>query len=120
MWFYSLNHSPLISVYRTYENLVELNDLVMVLKPLTQRIILFGSTAKGGDSAESDMDLFVISENKNKVMSTIRSYNIDREIKPVVQTPVEYAVARAKDKAFYEQVEAGLKLYEEEADEQRL
>ena len=45
---------------------------------------------------------------------------IDREIKAIVQSPVEYATSRAKDKTFYARVEMGLKLFEEEVDEQRL
>ncbi|MCL6106810.1 MAG: nucleotidyltransferase domain-containing protein [Actinobacteria bacterium] len=120
MWFYSLIESPLVSSYRVYENLVVLNELVIALTPLAQRIILFGGTAKGGDTAGSDIDLIIISGHKDKVLAKIRDDKIDREIKPVVQTPVEYAVARVKDKTFYEQVENGLKLYEEEVDEQRL
>lgn len=120
MWFYTLIKAPLVDYYRIYDNLVALNELVNELKPLAQRVILFGSAAKGGDSAESDIDLFIISTKKEQVLTIIRDYKNDREIKPVVQTPVEYASSRSRDKAFQDQVENGLKLYEEEADEQRL
>ena len=115
MWFYSLKKTPLIEHYRVYENLVELNELVCELKPFTQRIILFGSAAKGGDTAESDIDLFIISARKKTVLDKIGDFKTDREIKPVVQTPVEYATSRLKDKAFYAQLENGLILNEEEA-----
>lgn len=120
MWFYSLTRSPLIDYYRIYDNLVTLNALVNELKLLAQRVILFGSAAKGGDTAESDIDLFIISTHKEQVLARIREFRSDREIKPVVQTPIEYAASRSKDKAFYDQVQNGLKLHEEEADEQRL
>lgn len=120
MWFYTVTESPLVNSYRIYDNLVTLNELVNELKPLAQRVILFGSAAKGGDTAASDIDLFIISAQKEQVLAKIRDLRIDREVKPVVQTPAEYAASRSKDKAFYDQVENGLKLYEEEADEQRL
>jgi len=120
MWFYSLVRSPLVEQYRIYDNLVILNELIDDLKTLSQRIILFGSGARGGDTAESDIDLFIVAGQKEKVLKKIRDFEIGREIKPIVQTPVEYAASRAKNKAFYAQVESGLKLYEEEADEQRL
>ncbi|MHB1056034.1 MAG: nucleotidyltransferase domain-containing protein [Thermoleophilia bacterium] len=120
MWFYFLTRSPLVDYYRIYDNLVTLNELVNELKPLAQRVILFGSTAKGGDTAESDIDLFIISTHKEQVLAKIRDFRTDRDIRPVVLTPVEYATSRSKDKAFHAQVENGLKLYGEEADEQRL
>lgn len=120
MWFYSLGRSPLIEYFRIYDNLAALSDLVEELKPLVQRVILFGSAAKGGDTAESDIDLFIISTNKKQVNDRIREFDFDREIKPIIQTPVEYAASRSKEKTFYAQVESGLKLFEEEVDEQRL
>jgi len=120
MWFYSLTDTPLMEHYRVYDNIVILSSLVHEMKPFAQRVVLFGSAAKGGDTAESDIDIFVISNNEGKVREIIRDFKIDREIMAIVQSPVEYAASRAKDKAFYAQVENGLKLFEEEIDEQRL
>lgn len=120
MWFYTLSQSPLVNSYRVFENLVTLNELVITLRPLSQRIILFGSAATGEDIVESDIDLFILSQRKDEALAAIRGFKIDREIRPVIQTVVEYAAARTKDKAFYEQVENGLRLYEGEGDEQRL
>jgi predicted nucleotidyltransferase len=120
MWFYTLTKSPLIKSYRIYDNLVALNETVNKLKQVAQRIILFGSAANGSDTAESDIDLFIVSTNKKEVMRIIGELDTDREIKPVALTPVEYAVSRSKDKSFYAQVENGLKLFEEDVDEQRL
>lgn len=120
MWFYSLTRTPLTEYFRIYDNLVALNDLVNELKPLTQRIILFGSAANGSDTAESDIDLFIISSKKSEVLSKIRNFIIDREVTPIVLSPLEFATARSKDKPFYDQVEHGLRLYEEDADEQSL
>ncbi len=120
MWFYSLRQTPLPKQFRIYENLVVLNDLVQALKPLVQKLILFGSAASGTDSAESDVDLFVITRQKEEVIKKIRNYESDREIAPIVQTANEYAVSRSKDKAFHNQVAEGITLYESEPDEQRL
>lgn len=120
MWFYSLSKNPLFKYYRIYENLVDLTDLVNSLKSVSQRIILYGSAAQGTDTAQSDIDLFVLTDEKDKVLKGIRSYKSEREIKPVIQTATEYAISRKKDKAFYEQVSKGITLFEKEANEQRL
>ena len=120
MWFYSLKPSPLPRQFRIYENLALLNDLVESLKPLAQKIVLFGSAAIGTDSAESDIDLLVIARKKEEASKKIRKYESEREIAPVVQSPEEYVTARSSDKVFYNRVAEGITLYEKEPDEQRL
>ncbi|MDP2211454.1 MAG: nucleotidyltransferase domain-containing protein [Candidatus Aquicultor sp.] len=120
MWFYTLSANPLFKYYRVYENLVDLENLVKALKPISQRVILFGSTAKGEDTAESDIDLFILATRKDEALKAIREYDIEREIKLVLQTPSEYAVSRKKDKAFYDEVAKGIVLFNKEPDEQRL
>jgi predicted nucleotidyltransferase len=119
MWFYSLSDNPIFKYYRIYENLVDLEDLFSALKQTTQRIILFGSTARGEDTAGSDIDLFVLTINKNAALKAIREFKTEREIKPVIQTSSEYAVSRKIDKAFYEEVAKGIIIYSKEPDEQR-
>ena len=120
MWFYSLNRTPLFKYYRIYENLIELTELMNTLKPFVQKVILFGSAASGEDTAESDIDLLVIAEQKDKVLKEIRAFKTEREVKPIVQTVSEYAVSRKKDKVFYEEIARGITLFEKEIDEQRL
>lgn len=120
MWFYSLSDNPLFKHFRIYENLVELSDLTNDLKSVSKRIILFGSTANGIDTSESDIDLFILTEEKDKVSQQIRKFESKREIKPVIQSALEYATSRKVDKAFYEEVAKGIVLFEKETDEQRL
>ena len=120
MWFYSLSESPLFKHFRIYENLVDLSDLTNALKSIAIRIILFGSAARGEDTVDSDIDLFVITTDKDKAFKAIREFKTEREIKPVINTPTEYATSRKVDKAFYEEVAKGIVLFEKEADEQRL
>lgn len=116
-WFYSVSDQPLVKYFRIYENLSNLCELVNQLRPIARRVILFGSAAKGTDTAESDVDLFVLTDNSRQVESTIQEYDIGREIKSVVLTPIEYATSQGKDKAFYEEVNKGIVLFEGEGDE---
>lgn len=120
MWFYSLSKTPLFKYYRIYENLIELTESVNALKPVSHKIVLYGSAAFGDDTAESDIDLLVITEQKDKVLKEIRAFKTEKEIKPVVQTTSEYATSKKKDKAFYEEIAKGITLFEKEVDEQRL
>lgn len=120
MWLYTLSDQPLVKYFRIYENLVELTELKNHLFPIAKRLILFGSAAQGEDTSASDIDLFVISDQPDDVFSKIRTFKFERELKPIVRTPLEYATSQNKDKAFYEQVERGITLFEKEADEERL
>lgn len=95
---------PLTKELKKTLNLASIFPLVQKLKEISKRIILFGSTASGIDTSESDIDLLVLTEKKNEVLQEIRAFKTDRAIKPVIQTALEYATSRKKDKAFYEQV----------------
>lgn len=121
MSFFSVNDSiPLIRELKKVLSLAALLPLVQKLKAVSQRIILFGSVAQGTDTSESDIDIFVLSSDKDKVAQRIRAFKTTKELKPVILTPVEYATSQNKDKVFYEQVNKGIVLYEKEIDEQRL
>jgi len=118
-WFYSTQDQPLNKYFRIYENLIKRTELVNLLQPISKRNILFGSAANGADTSESDIDLFILSGNIEKVKDIIQKFNIERQIKPVIQTPLEYATNSEKDSAFHEQMESGIVLFEKGADEQR-
>lgn len=117
MWFYSLSNQPLIRYFRVFENLVKLTELVNRLSPLVKRIILFGSVANGTDTHESDIDLFVMTDEPEVISKEIRNFKIDRVIKPVIQTPLEYATSKDRDKVFYNEVAQGIVLFERETNE---
>lgn len=119
-WFYSIQDQPIVKYFRIYENLIKLTELINILRPISKRTILFGSAAQGTDTSDSDIDLFVIADQPKHVFSAIQAFESEREIKPVVRTPLEYATSRTKERAFYEQVERGITLFEKEADEERL
>jgi predicted nucleotidyltransferase len=64
---------------------------------------LYGSTARGENAEESDVDLLVVgkrdAELERKIVSNLKKAKI------VFLTPMEYARLPRDDKAFYESVE---------------
>lgn len=94
--------------------LLEIDELIKDLKNVSSQIILFGSCAKGEDSEESDIDLFVLS-NKGKLVNKIISSHqnrIERKISPVIVNDMELRTLKQKDKPFYSQIKKGRILYE--------
>jgi predicted nucleotidyltransferase len=111
---YKVNRShPLIKSFRIFENILEINNLVNSLKRYCRKIILFGSCARGEDTAESDIDLFIETDgdNTDEIWAQLSDYSIDREIKPVIVDTIELIELHDKDKAFYEEIMKGIELW---------
>jgi predicted nucleotidyltransferase len=106
--------NPIIKHFRIFENLIEINDLVKSIKPYSREIILFGSCARGEDNQNSDIDFFVVADDDNyeAIREKIETYEIDREIKPIIVNSLELMEMEENDKVFLEEVNKGIKLWE--------
>lgn len=115
MNFYSLNlENPLVRQFRITQLIAELNGLIGKLKPLTNRIILFGSCAEGLDTSESDIDLAIISSEQDKVRKLIKNHKIKREIQVLFFGLSEFMALEEKDKPLYERIQKGIVLWRQE------
>lgn len=90
-----------------------LKPLINKLQEVSQKIILFGSASRGEDAADSDFDLFVLSNEKDEVRKIIRKSRVGRKIKPVVRNFLELIELKRKDKVFYEEIKKGKILWGE-------
>jgi predicted nucleotidyltransferase len=99
--------------------LLELNTLVFQMRDFASRIILFGSCARGEDTVESDVDLFIETSRKREVSDFIASFqrDFDREISPIILSPREFMSLKQKDRALYERIMNGKILLEEFSEE---
>lgn len=114
LYLYKLNHNnPILKHFKIFDNLLNLHSVIKELQPHSYKIVLFGSYANGLSTEESDIDLFIKTDNKNKVQKIItRHITVDFKISPVIQTPLELASSENKDKVFYNQVKKGIVLWE--------
>ncbi len=90
--------------------------LVRNYKP--QKVILFGSAARGDDKPESDLDILVIKNtNKNyydRVFEAMRYVNTDKSVDMIVFTPEEFEKAQNEERVFIKQIlKYGINLYEQ-------
>ena len=109
--------SPAVQEFKKFENIISLTDLMLRIRDVCRKIVLYGSCATGGDTDESDIDLFIVTENKTKVLSEIRkeTRRLDREIKPVVVRSEEYLAMRNKKELLLEELNNGIILWEKRA-----
>lgn len=126
MYFYSVDSSSSIIVeFKKLVNLLLIEPLVEELKDASSRIILYGSCAQGTDNSGSDVDLFVVTNNKDKVLGSVNNFKFPQgfeniRIQAIVKTPVELLEIKEPEQAFIEEVERGIVLWERLASESRV
>src|SRR4029077_5918825 len=106
--------SPAARYLKIFFNLSELSDLLRKLRRVSDKVVLFGSYAEGTDSAESDVDLLVVTGQKEEVGRTLNRTRgpKDRKVSPMILTALEFSQLKAKDPGFYEQVSKGITLWQ--------
>ena len=116
MVFYSLSiENAVARQFKVLFNVYSLNELVNEIKQYCKKIILFGSCSEGTDTEESDVDLFILTNEKSKVNSKVTSYQkIGRRIAPVIVNSNEFVELRRKDKPLYDRILKGTSLWETE------
>jgi len=106
--------SPFVQEFKKFENVLDLTGLVLRIQKVTDKIVLYGSCATGEDTSESDIDLFIISREKAKVLNEIRKEAsvMRREIKAVIVSGDEYLLMRNKKEALLDELNKGIVLWE--------
>jgi len=126
MCFYRLNlRNPIVQEFKRLNILLLLEPLVQKIKKTVRKIVLFGSCAQGTDTTESDVDLFIVAQDREKVLKVVNSYSPGSrfqqiKIQPVVKTPLELLEMENKSDVFLTQVRKGIVLWEKVVDESKL
>lgn len=102
---------PLICYFKVLLNLAALAPLLDELKPIASEVILFGSCAEGTNTTQSDIDLFVIAEDKEAIYEAVRQSPLAEKIRPIVSNLIESIETKQRDTLFYEQVMRGITLW---------
>jgi len=102
-----------IKQFKVLQSVLMLRSLVSRLKPLSKKIVLYGSTSRGEDDRASDIDLFVLSKDPEETKTIISSIKSERKLQVIIKTPSELADFRSDEKVYYNEVERGIVLWEE-------
>jgi predicted nucleotidyltransferase len=118
MLFYSLDVSrPAVTAFKKLVNILLMEPLVEELKNITSRVIIYGSCAQGTDTYRSDMDVFIVANNRDTVRTVIENFSFPKgfeeiPLQAVIKTPVELLEAREADQVFLNEVEQGIVLWQ--------
>ena len=106
---YSLNRtSNFVKYLKILDSILLLSDIAKIATKYNIKIYLYGSTARGEDVEESDVDILIIGKTKKeKIIRDINkiSANIKKPIKIQIFSRQEWSQLARKDKAFYGRVE---------------
>jgi predicted nucleotidyltransferase len=114
MALYRLNmKEPTGRQFKILINTFVLKDLVDKIKQQSSKVILFGSCAQGTDTKDSDIDLMVITTEKEQVKKTVNEFNqkSEKKIAPIVVSMNEYILMKKEDTPLYENIERGITLW---------
>jgi len=116
IYFYTLNYkNPVIKQLKVLKVIIQLMPVIKKLEKLSSKVVLFGSSARGEDVIDSDIDLFVISNlKKEEIEKQIYRLRFKRKIQLVVYTELGHTELKRKDPVFYAQVQQGIVLWEKE------
>lgn len=126
MCYYSVDiNNPYIREFKILSNLSVVEPLIKNLTPHSHKIILYGSWAEGTDSEASDIDIFIVASDVDKVRSVVKKLSYSskvakRKIQAVITTPADLLDQDERDKVFTKEVEQGKILWEREINEDNL
>ena len=123
MLFYSFNSGdPFFRTFKIFVSIAILRSLIKELKTIASEIVLYGSCARGEDASGSDVDLFIVSGEKEKVLEIVDKYRFRKgfenlKIEPAIFSPLELLKSEKNDKEFLSLVREGIVLWNEMTDE---
>ena len=112
--FYSIVYNDAaIKQFKILKNVFALRTIIAKLKPLSRKVILYGSHSRGENDPSSDIDLFILSRDSQATKDAISSIKSKQKIQAVIKTSSELVSFKESEKVFMQEVERGIVLWEE-------
>lgn len=110
---YSLDFShPVIKQLKVLRTVMSLSRLLRKVATETKKVILYGSSSRGEDTKDSDIDLFVVTNTPDVVRVMVETSRTTRKIQLTTRTPLKYVEMEKTDPTFFREVERGAVLWE--------
>lgn len=111
--------NPILNAYKILNTLLILDPLIQALKDNSRRLILYGSYSTGTFTPESDLDLFIVSEEKENITNNIDNFARKKNlnIRPIIKSLVEWIKLENEDPEFFDEISRGITLWEKPIDE---
>jgi predicted nucleotidyltransferase len=112
MKFYQIDsENPEVKKNRIGFVLEEMGRILPELEKHSQKIVLFGSGSRGEQTAKSDIDVLILTQEKDSIGEILAKTKPSLPIRAIVKTPSEWSEMEVRDPEFYREVETGITLH---------
>jgi predicted nucleotidyltransferase len=112
-YLYTINdENPVVKQLKILRTIMNLMPLIKKLKQKSSKIILYGSSSRGEDTEDSDIDLFIVTnliEDIEKIVQRNKHY---KKVQPIIRKPLKYIEMEKTDPTFYQEIEKGIVFWE--------
>ena len=113
MYLYVVNFEhPIIKQLKILKVIMSLESLLKKMRNKSQKIILYGSSCRGENTKDSDIDLFVVTNSLPEVEKIVGNSSKGKIIQLIARTPLKYIEMEKTDPIFYAEIERGIVLWE--------
>jgi predicted nucleotidyltransferase len=100
--------NPLLRQFKVFITVNNLMPLIQKIIQHSRRIILYGSASTGRNNEESDIDLFILSTEKEEIRRILDKFET---VQAIILDSNEYMQLQKKDKPLYDRISVGIELY---------
>ena len=120
--YHSGASNAILRSFRVLNTLLVLEPLIAAVSDISRRIILFGSFATGNFTSSSDLDLFIVSGEREKISRKIDSFKRKSglDIRPIIKDQVEWMELENGSPEFCDELSRGITLWEKPVGESGL
>jgi len=106
--------NPIIQSFKVLNTLLVLEPLIEAICGISRRIVLFGSYATGNNTSSSDLDLLIVSGEREKISRKINSLKRKSglDIRPIIKDQVEWMELENGSPEFFDELRRGITLWE--------
>lgn len=113
MNFYQIElKNPEVKRFKINLLLGKLNPLLPKMEEFSKKIILFGSGSRGDQTWNSDLDLFILSNEKEELRPAIAKLSLDLPIRAIIKNQSEWSEMEISEPELYQEIKNGITLYE--------
>lgn len=113
MYFYKTPaDNVLIKYLKISQNIAFLFYLIEKLKKTSLKIILYGSAAKGENTAESDIDIFIMTRYPEEAEKIIFKDKLREKMQYIIKTPTDFIKYKKNKPVFCKEIEEGIILWQ--------
>lgn len=113
VFIYQLNDGDILAKQlKVLKALAKISSLVNKLKPLSQKIIFFGSMSRGENTPDSDIDLFVLTRNETEAKKIVKAGRLSGKIQLIAKTASELELMKKNNPYFFNEINRGIILWQ--------